>query len=63
MKTIKWWQSKTIWLFLITLITAALTDVKILAVVPDYLWKYVAAVVSFLGIILRSLTDSQIRSK
>lgn len=63
MKTIPWYRSKTILMFSGTLILAVLTDAKILAVIPEPAWKYIAAIVSALGILLRSMTDSQIRRK
>jgi hypothetical protein len=58
-----WYQSKTILMFAGTFVLAILSDAKVLAIIPDYAWKYVAAVVSALGILLRSMTDSQIRRK
>jgi hypothetical protein len=58
-----WYKSKAILMFAGTFVLAVLTDVKILAVIPEPAWKNIAAIVSALGILLRSMTDSQIRRK
>lgn len=63
MKTIPWYKSRTILMFLATLIVSVLSDAEVLAIIPDSCWKYVAAITSTIGILLRVNTDRVIERK
>jgi hypothetical protein len=58
-----WYQSKTIWLNIISGIVAILTQANIIAILPPSKLPLVAAITAVANIVLRLITDTTIGVK
>lgn len=56
----KWWTSKTVWFNILTLAPLVLTIPEVVAIVPEYSWKYVLAFNAVANVVLRFFTTRAI---